>query len=139
MNGLILVGFNFKIPRCTMINYNFYRIFKARGVDKPFTYLTKAGFSDNYATKIKNNKIRRIGLKELEKLCILLRCTPNDFYEWIPENDGQVNKDHPLNVIRKSDKVFDLTKTLNSVPLGELDKLEELINQTIKSTTPNSE
>ena len=117
-----------------MINYNFDRIFKARGVDKPFTYLRKAGFSDNYATKIKNNKVRRIGLKELEKLCMLLRCSPNDFYEWIPEKDEQVDKDHPLNVIRKSDKVFDLTKTLNSVPLSELDKLEELIKQTIKST-----
>jgi DNA-binding Xre family transcriptional regulator len=136
VNGLILFVFNFKIPRFTMINYNFDRIFKARGVDKPFTYLTNAGFSDNYATKIKNNKIRRIGLKELEKLCILLRCTPNDFYEWIPENEEQVDKVHPLNVIRKSDKVFDLTKTLNSVPLGELDELEELINQTIKSS-PN--
>jgi DNA-binding Xre family transcriptional regulator len=117
-----------------MINYNFDRIFKARGVDKPFTYLTKAGFSDKYATKIKNNKIKRIGLIELEKLCILLRCTPNDFYEWIPENDEQVDKDHALSAIRKSDKVFDLTKTLNSVPLGELDKLEELINQTINSS-----
>ena len=120
-----------------MITYNFDRIFKARGVDKPFTYLKKAGFSDNYSTKIKNNKVRRIGLKELEKLCILLRCSPNDFYEWIPENDAQIDKDHPLNVIRKTDKVFDLTKTLNSVPLSELDKLEELINQTIKSSSHN--
>jgi DNA-binding Xre family transcriptional regulator len=123
----------------TMINYNFDRIFKARGVDRVFTYLTKAGFSDNFATKIKNNKIKRIGLKELEKLCILLRCTPNDFYEWIPENDSQVDKNHALHTIRKSDKVFDLTKTLNSVPLSELDKLEELINQTIKSAEPNIE
>jgi hypothetical protein len=69
----------------------------------------------------------------------LLRCTPNDFYEWTPEKDAQLDKNHALNMIRKSDKVFDLTKTLNSVPLGELDKLEEFINQTIKSSTPKSE
>lgn len=116
-----------------MIKYNFNRVFKARGIDKPFTYLTKAGFSDNFATKIKNDKIKRLGLKELEKLCILLRCTPNDIYEWNPDDDSQVDKDHPLSVIRKSDKVFDLTKTLNSVPLAELDKIEELINNTIKN------
>lgn len=119
-----------------MIKYNFDRIFKARGIDKPFTYLTKAGFSDNFATKIKNDRVKRLGLKEIERLCILLRCTPNDFFEWIPDND-QVDKDHALRLIRKSDKVFDLTKTLNSVPLGELDKIEELINEKIKSTAHN--
>jgi DNA-binding Xre family transcriptional regulator len=121
-----------------MIIYNFDRIFKARGIDKPFTYLTKAGFSDNFATKIKNNRIKRIGLKELEKLCILLHCTPNDFYEWIPDANSQADKDHPLQVIRQSDKVFDLTKTLNSVPLGELDKIEELIIERLKTTAHNN-
>lgn len=120
-------------PKYVMIRYNFDRMFKARGIIKPFTYLTKAGFSDNFATKIKNDRVRRIGLVELEKLCLLLRCTPNDFYEWIPDDDTRMDKDHPLQSIRKSDKVFDLTKTLNSVPLGELDKIEELINERIKS------
>lgn len=116
-----------------MIKYNFDRIFKARGIEKPFTYLTNAGFSDNFATKVKNNRIKRLGLKELEKLCLLLHCTPNDFYEWIPDADSQVDKDHALHLIRKSDKVFDLTRTLNSVPLGELDKIEELINEKLKN------
>jgi DNA-binding Xre family transcriptional regulator len=116
-----------------MINFNFDRIFKARGVDKPFTYLRKAGFSDNFATKIKNNKIRRIGFKELEKLCLLLRCTPNDLYEWTPDTDSQIDDDHPIQAIRKSEKVFDLTKTLNSIPLSDLDKIEELINSTLKN------
>ena len=120
-----------------MIIYNFDRIFKARGVIRPFTFLTKAGFGDNFATKINRNKVKRIELKELEKLCVLLRCTPNDFMEWIPEDDAQVDKNHPLYTIRKSDKVFDLTKTLNSVPLQELDKLEELIKQNIKTTSVN--
>ena len=119
-----------------MIRFNFDRIFKARGIDKPFTYLTKAGFSDNFASKIKNNRIARIGLNELERLCILLHCTPNDFYEWIPDANSQADKDHPLQVIRHSDKVVDLTKTLNSVPLGELDKIEEMILERIKTTAP---
>ena len=116
-----------------MIIYNFDRIFKARGVNRPFTYLTKAGFGDNFATKINRNKVKRIELKELEKLCVLLRCTPNDFLEWIPEDDAQIDEKHPLYTIRKSNKVFDLTKTLNSVPLSELDKLEELIKQNINT------
>ena len=121
-----------------MIEYNFERIFKARGINKPFTYLVKAGFSDNFATKIKNHRVKRIGLKELEKLCIILRCTPNDFFEWTPDANDKTDKEHPLNVIRKSDKVIDLTKTLNSIPLGELEEIEAIINEKIKNLTPNS-
>lgn len=121
-----------------MIEYNFERIFKARGINKPFTYLVKAGFSDNFATKIKNHRVKRIGLKELEKLCVILRCTPNDFYEWTPDVDDKIDKKHPLNIIRKTDKVIDLTKTLNSVPLGELEEIEALIKDKINSITNRS-
>lgn len=115
-----------------MITYNFDRIFKARGIERPFTYLRKAGFSDNFATKIKNNKVSRLNLREIERLCIILRCTPNDFYEWKPDQDNQVDKDHPINNIKKSDKAVNLTKILHSVPLGELDEIEKLIIEKIK-------
>lgn len=121
-----------------MINFNFERVFKARGIDKPFTYLIKAGFSDNFATKIKNNRVKRIGLKELEKLCIILRCTPNDFYQWTPDANDKSYSEHPLNIIRKTDKVIDLTKTLNSIPLGELEEIEALINDKIKGADISS-
>lgn len=115
-----------------MLKYNFDRIFKARGVDKPFTYLRKAGFSDNFATKVKNNKIARLDLIMLERLCIKLRCTPNDFLEWTPDKSDNLDNDHPINIIRKSEKVVDITKTLNSIPLGKLDDIEKLINEELK-------
>jgi len=116
-----------------MIVYNFDRILLARGITKPFAYLTKAGFSDQFASKVKNNRIRNLGLKEMEKLCTILHCTPNDFFEWIPDSNSPVDKNHPLSAIRRSDKVVDLTKMLNSVPLGDLDEIEELIAEKLKA------
>ena len=41
-----------------MLTFNFTRIFKARGIDKPFSYLVKVGYSDNFATRIVNNRIK---------------------------------------------------------------------------------
>ncbi|MFC2138148.1 helix-turn-helix domain-containing protein [Bacteroidota bacterium] len=117
-----------------MLSYNFNRIFKARAVEKPFTYLRNAGFSDKFATKIKNNKIARINLREIERLCILLRCTPNDFFEWTPDKDNQIDSEHPIYKIKKSDKVVDITKTLNSVPLDQLDEIEEMIKNKIMNS-----
>ena len=116
-----------------MLKYNFDRIFKARGIERPFTYLRKAGFSDNFATKVKNNKVNRLNLEPMERLCILLRCTPNDLMEWVPDNKQTIDKSHPINIIKKSEKVVDITRTLNSVPLGKLEEIEKLINEKLKN------
>ena len=117
-----------------MLSYNFERIFKARGIERPFSYLKQAGFSDGFSTKIKNNKVIRLDLKELEKLCLLLHCSPNDFLEWTPDKGSKVEKEHPIHLIRKSGKVVDITRTLNSIPLNELDNIEQLIQEKLKST-----
>ncbi len=117
-----------------MIIINFKRIFKIKGINKPFTYLTSVGFSGNFASKVKNNRVRRLELKELEKLCLLLNCTPNDLYEWVPDDDIQVAEDHELHKIRKSDKVFDLTRAMNSLSLEDLGKVEDVLNETLKKS-----
>ncbi len=121
-----------------MIRYNFDKMFKARGVERPFTFLRQAGFSVNFATKIKKNKVKRLDLEEVERLCLVLRCTPNDFLDWTPESDELAGDDHPLNAIRRSDKVIDITRTLNSVPLGQLAEIEQMIKDRInKTVAPN--
>ena len=115
-----------------MLTFNFTRIFKSRGIDKPFSFLVKLGYSDNFATRIVNNRIERLNLKDIEKLCILFQCTPNDLIEWIPENSDSTNDNHPLISLKRNDKVVQLTKILNSIPLDKLNDIETMINERIK-------
>ncbi len=115
-----------------MLTFNFSRIFKARGIDKPFSYLVKAGYSGNLATRIANNRIYRIDLVYLEKLCELFQCTPNDLLEWIPESKDKTNDKHPLVSIRRSDTVVQLTQILNSIPLDKLSEIESMIKKEIE-------
>jgi DNA-binding Xre family transcriptional regulator len=115
-----------------MLTFNFSRIFKARGIDKPFSYLVKVGYSDNFATRIVNNRIQRLDLANLEKLCELLQCTPNDLLEWIPGSQDKTNDKHPLISIKQSDKVVQLTQILNSVPLDKLSEIESLIRKELE-------
>ncbi len=115
-----------------MMYYNFKRIFKARGIERPFTFLQKAGFSDNFASKCHRNLIRRLELRELERLCYLLRCTPNDLIVWEPDDSLSLDKNHPLMEIRKPEKTVDMTKALSSVPLNQLEEIEQLILDKIK-------
>lgn len=96
--------------------------------------MKEAGFADSLASNLKNNRIKRLNLPTIERLCILLQCTPNDFMEWIPDKDtAGVSPDHPINRIKKTDKVVDIAKALSSVPLEKLGEIEALIKNEIKS------
>ncbi len=86
-----------------MIQYNFQRLFTIKGIIKPFAFLVKAGFSHNFATKVKNNRVNRLNLDLLERLCIALNCSPNDLMEFIPDNDKQLNPNHPLFSLQRTD------------------------------------
>lgn len=111
-----------------MLKYNFDRIFKAKGIERPFTFLRNAGYSDNFASKIKNGRVNRLSLNLLERLCLTMGCTPNDFLEWNPDKDQQIDEAHPLMELKREDKVLSLTRMLNSMPLSKLVEIEKMID-----------
>ncbi len=115
-----------------MLIFNFSRLFKARGIDKPFTHLVKAGYSDNFATRIVNSRIEKLNLKDVERLCEMLSCTPNDLLEWIPGNDQKSTDSHPLVSLRRTETVLNLTQILSSVPLDKLSDIERLIRNEVE-------
>ena len=112
-----------------MLKYNFDRVFKAKGIDRPFTFLLHAGFSDNFASKVKNGRVNRLSLDLLERLCLKIGCTPNDFLEWSPDKDQIIDDTHPLRELKREDKILDLTKMLHSLPLSKLEEIERMINE----------
>jgi DNA-binding Xre family transcriptional regulator len=114
-----------------MLKFNFKRVFRARGIDRPFSYLVGVGFSPNYATRIVNSRIRTLNIQDIEKLCAMLGCTPNDFLEWIPDAKDAANDKHPLIPLQRNDKVIQLTQMLNSIPLDKLREIESIINKEI--------
>ncbi len=118
-----------------MLRFNFTHLFKARGIDRPYNFLVKTGYSTNFATKIANNRIKRLDLEKIEKLCELFQCTPNDVIEWIPSKENKNNKAHPLFPLKQSDKVIELTKLMNSIPVNKLEEIETIINKEINNNT----
>lgn len=115
-----------------MLTFDITRIFKARGIDKPFSYLVKRGYSDNFATRIVNNRIEKMNLKDVERLCELLHCTPNDLLKWTPTKENAAKENHPLVSLKRNDNVIHLTQMLNSVPLDKLADIELLIKKHIE-------
>ena len=117
-----------------MLEYNFERIFKVRGIARPFSYLKNLGFSSSFASKAKNNKTRYLGLREMEKLCALLRCTPNDIVVWTPDSKFEIDPNHPLHSLKKKEKYVDLTRTIYNLPLEKLDEVEAMLGKVMKES-----
>ncbi len=114
-----------------MLQFNFKKILISRGIDKPYNYLTEAGFSSRLATIITKSEMRTMRLDTLERLCELLNCTPNDLLEWHPAAGDINNEKHALFAIRAKDpeQTVRLTKMLNDIPLDKLKEVEEFIKE----------
>jgi DNA-binding Xre family transcriptional regulator len=115
-----------------MLRYHFERILKARGIDRPYAYLTNRGIHNHLASCIRKNSVPSMTLKNLEKLCLLLHCTPNDLMEWAPDDERSADKKQPLNRLRKRDELFDMNRSLNSIPLDKLEEIGKYIDEQIR-------
>lgn len=114
-----------------MLHFNFTRLFRARGITTPTAYMMRNGFSDKFATRVGRNDFRKLNLDDVQRLCELFRCTPNDLLEWQPTSDIADPSTHPLAPLMRTEKVLDLTRTLNSVSLEKLLEIEKLIQSEI--------
>ncbi|MBI5805704.1 helix-turn-helix transcriptional regulator [candidate division TA06 bacterium] len=111
-----------------MLSFNFAKIFAARGIVKPVPYLIEQGLSPNYATKIAHSRFIRLDLPRLERLCIILNCTPNDLLEWTPSAKNKANPEHPLYPLkREEEKMIKLAQTINSLPIESLDEVQQAV------------
>lgn len=111
-----------------MLVFNLNPIFTARGIERPYSMLLKAGFTKNLAHKLLNDKLNTMRLSELNKICAMLHCTPNDIVIWSPDDDEVLPKTHPLRTLKKQDLDLNWQETIKNVPLKQLKQIAAIIN-----------
>lgn len=115
----------------SMLQLNLQRVLKARGIETPYKFLVQNGFVPFTAHKYKNGKVEHMRLDHIEKLCTLLNCTPNDIFEWQPDNLLDDRANHPLQKIRKRDKKLEINKLLSRLSLDKLEEIEKMLKQEV--------
>lgn len=111
-----------------MLIINLTGIFSARGITSPATYLRKNGFSYDTARSLSTSQMFRPSLSVIERLCVLLNCTPNDILEWIPEKDKSYGEDFALNSLKREKKQYNLLKMIKNIPLDKIDEIEKIVS-----------
>jgi DNA-binding Xre family transcriptional regulator len=106
-----------------MISLNLTPLFQARGIERPFSFLVKAGFSRESATKLINGGTASIRFSQLEKLCLLFICEPNDLFLFTPQADKQYPPDCPLFKIIKQEPTGQWEQAFATLPFSQLKEL----------------
>ena len=110
-----------------MLIFNMERIFALRGIERPFTFLVKKGFPTSTASGMLRFYPKNIKITSLEKLCLALKCTPNDLFEWRDGKDETLDEDQPLNSLRREAVGAKLKDILEDIPLEKLSELEDFM------------
>ena len=84
-----------------MISLAIKDLCRLRGIKQPLRELKRAGISHYVAHEYHQGHKHRIVVSHIEILCKLLRCTPNDLFQWEPDTAAEDNPENPLQAIRK--------------------------------------
>lgn len=106
-----------------MFYFNLQPLLAARGIENPTLFLIKAGISRNTAHQLLYNRTGSISLKNMERLCSLLYCTPNELFVWQPSTNAiPLAEGHPLKQLVAA-TTDEMTTQLKQIPLADLKKL----------------
>lgn len=112
-----------------MFYLNVRKILEIRGVERPLSYLVKNGFIVSTAQRLVSGEVSQIRFDHLERLCLLLNCTPNDLLLWRAGKNVQVAENHPLQALTTPKNTPTLTEIIKEIPVDKLDRVAELLNE----------
>jgi hypothetical protein len=111
-----------------MLILNVSRVIRLRGFDKTFSYLYNNGFSRSIANNILSKKASEIKIDQIERLCLVLNCTPSDLFEWQPAANQSVPENHALKTVIR-DNEPPITNIIKNVSIEKLEKLSRELNE----------
>jgi len=112
-------------------------MFDLRGVERPYTWLVKNGFVAQTASNWARNNIGYIKPDQMEKLCFLLNCTPNDLFEWREDNKTVVHDAHALRTLRREAPARSVADMTRDIPADKLEKLGEILAKLNEGAQPD--
>lgn len=110
-----------------MLTFNIRRVFTLRGIENPLVFMMKNGFIRPTASGLLNRRAAGIKFEHLERLCALLNCTPNDFFEWRTDAKTALAENHPLQTLKRAETVQKFTELLKDIPMEKMEKIETLL------------
>lgn len=110
-----------------MLKLNLLGVMRQRGIANSAKYLVKNGFSYHRVNRLLRHEQDSISYKNLERLCLLLNCTPDDLFVWQKPNDLKVSDDHPLRKLLAKAEDLNVLQKLQELPMEKLEQLKQFM------------
>lgn len=112
-----------------MLEINLTRIARKKGWNSVREALTKNGIDDHKAWRLATGKMKKWELKDIEKLCEIFKCTPDDLFVLTPDKGKTYAEDNPMRSLMRINESFDV---LNFLKLQPIDRVEEYEAEMLK-------
>ncbi len=113
-----------------MLDLNVSRVLSLRGIALgQYSYLTKNGFIRSTASKLVRNQTWQIRFSLLEQLCLLLNCTPNDLFQWQPDENQLVTENTALKTLIRGEQEAAISQMVKDMPIEKLERAKLLLAQ----------
>lgn len=108
-----------------MLYINLRKILTDRGIERHIPYLKKIGIPRYTAGTMLSPGSKYLGLEHAERICLALKCTPNDLLGWQPDPAAAVPDDHPLHKLRPKEQ--SLSQQLRTLSAEQLNAVQQFI------------
>jgi DNA-binding Xre family transcriptional regulator len=111
-----------------MLDLDVVRVMNLRGISaRHYAHLAKNGFGRSTASKMVRNQTWAIRFDLLEKLCLLFNCTPNDLFEWKPDENQTVGENTALKSLVRDKTESEINQMVKELPLEKLEKMKTML------------
>lgn len=111
-----------------MLKFNINRIMQLRGIARPYGFLVRNGFTRSTATNFTSGRATEIKVEHFQKLCLLLNCSPNDFFEWeTTAKSPSLNDNHALNSLIREKHAPSLAEIVKDMPIEKMEEIGRML------------
>ncbi len=113
-----------------MLRFNVMRVMNLRGIRQPWVFMVKNGFIRSTANNFFNGNVQAIKLKHIEKLCVLLNCTPNDLFEWeTTPHSPALSENQALKSLMREKSAPTISEIVKDLPIKQMEEISEILKQ----------
>ncbi|MBI1767430.1 MAG: helix-turn-helix transcriptional regulator [Bacteroidetes bacterium] len=111
-----------------MLTFDLARLMESKEIQNPLQFLMKSGLTRHTASRLLHQNVASINYRNLEQLCLILNCTPNDLFSWTPDSKKNTDKTALQKLAGRTRKGSILGK-LKTLPEDKLDQLRQLVDK----------
>lgn len=116
-----------------MLKLSARHLFAAKAIIKPQGFLRNNGFSSYMANDIVMEKARNFKLDAMEKLCLVLNCTPHDLLVWEPDASIAEPSKFELSKLMRQKEIIKLSEQLRGLTIEEIEDVNRYVEEKRKS------